>query len=147
LTGGRHFLEFSEVRPLHNLILFLPLLALGLFFVFRWQIALILYIPILLGSLAGFLKVLHAQRQPRMTAEEAMVGAVAVVIEVRKGEALVEYQGEIWRAASTVPLHPHDKVLIEAVNGLRLTVVPRPASLSSENESPQTCCFKGKHAP
>ncbi len=110
---------------MHHLILLLPILTLGLFFVFRWQIALILYLPILLGSVAVFLKVLHAQRQPRTTAEEAMVGAGAVVIEARKGEVLVEYQGEIWRAVSTVPLHPHEEVLIKAVNGLRLTVVPR----------------------
>jgi membrane protein implicated in regulation of membrane protease activity len=118
---------------LHHLILLLPILALGLFFVFRWQIALILYIPILLGSLAVFLKVLQAQRQPRTTAEEAMVGAGAVVIEVQKGQTLVEYQGEIWRAVSTVPLHQHEEVLIQAVNGLRLKVAPR-ASPSREKE-------------
>jgi membrane protein implicated in regulation of membrane protease activity len=120
---------------LHHLILLLPILALGLFFVFRWQIALILYIPILLGSLAVFLKVLHAQRQPRTTAEEAMIGAGAVVVEVRKGGALVEYQGEIWQAVSTVPLHPHEEVLIQAVNGLSLTVTPR-ASASRGRKSP-----------
>jgi membrane protein implicated in regulation of membrane protease activity len=120
---------------LHHLILLLPILALGLFFAFRWPIALILYLPILLGSLAAFLKVLHAQRQPRTTAEEAMVGASAVVIEVREGEALVEYQGEIWQAVSAVPLHPHEEVLIQAVNGLRLTVIPR-ANPSPEKESP-----------
>ena len=120
---------------MQHLILLLPILALGLFFVFRWQIALILYVPILVGSLAVFLKVLQAQRKPRTTGEEAMVGAGAVVIEVRKGEALVEYQGEIWQAVSTVPLQPHEEVLIQAVNGLRLTVIPR-ASPSREKESP-----------
>jgi membrane protein implicated in regulation of membrane protease activity len=120
---------------LHHLILLLPILALGLFFVLTWQIALILYVPILLGSIAVFLKVLQAQRQPRASAEEAMVGARAVVIEAEKGEALVDYQGEIWRAVSTVPLHPHEEVLIQKVNGLRLTVAPR-ASASHEKESP-----------
>jgi membrane protein implicated in regulation of membrane protease activity len=120
---------------LHHLILLLPILGLGLFFVFRWQIALILYIPVLLGSIAVFRKVLQAQRQPKASAEEAMVGAGAVVIEAQEGEALVDYQGEIWRAVSTVPLHPHEEVFIRAVNGLRLTVVPR-ASVSHEKESP-----------
>ena len=120
---------------MQHLILLLPILALGLFFVFRWQIALILYVPILVGSLAVFLKVLQAQRKPRTTGEEAMVGAGAVVIEARKGEVLVEYQGEIWRAVSPVPLQPHEEVLIQAVNGLRLTVIPR-ASPSREKESP-----------
>jgi membrane protein implicated in regulation of membrane protease activity len=120
---------------LHHLILLLPILALGLFFVFRWQIALILYTPILLGSIAVFVKVLQAQRRPRTTAEGAMVGARAVVVEAQNGKTLVEYHGEIWRAVSTVPLHPHEEVLVQAVNGLLLTVVPN-ATPSDEKESP-----------
>jgi membrane protein implicated in regulation of membrane protease activity len=135
LGSERRFLEFSEVLPLHHLILLLPILALALFLVFRWQIALILYLPILLGSIAVFLKVLQAQRQPRATAEEAMVGGRAVVIEVQPGEILVDYHGEIWRAASNTSLHPNEEVLIQAVNGLVLTVAPR-ASPSHEKESP-----------
>jgi membrane protein implicated in regulation of membrane protease activity len=125
LGKGRQALEFSEVFPLHHLILLLPILALGLFFVFRWQIALILYMPILLGSIVVFVRVLQAQRQPRASAEESMIGGRAVVIEAQPGEILVDYHGEIWRAVSSAPLQPHEEVFIESVNGLLLTVGPR----------------------
>lgn len=120
---------------MHHLILLLPILALGLFFIFKWQIALIIYIPILLSSIVVFFKILQAQRQPRTTGEDAMIGDRAVVIEVQTGETLVDYQGEIWRAVSTQPLHPHEEVLIEAVNGLLLTVVPC-ASPSGKKDPP-----------
>ena len=53
---------------MHNLLLFLPLLALGLFFVLPWQGALPLYGIILIISVIGYWKGLQAQRQPPIMA-------------------------------------------------------------------------------
>ena len=109
---------------MHTLILFLPLLALGLFLILPWQIALTLYIPILVGSIIAFRKVLAAQRRPRSNPPESMIGERALVIEAQEGQVLVDIHGEIWRAVSALPLQPRDEVVVKRVNGLLLTVAP-----------------------
>ncbi|MCL7453085.1 MAG: NfeD family protein [Anaerolineae bacterium] len=37
----------------------------------------------------------------------------------------MHYHGETWRAVSSVPLHPGQRVVIEAVEGLTLHVAAR----------------------
>ena len=109
---------------MHHLLLFLPILALLLFFVLPRQVALPLYGIILLGSIYGYWKALQALRQPAVMGRRAMVGETAVVIRVEKGEIEVAYRGEIWKAVSSQPLQPGRQVIIERVEGLILSVRP-----------------------
>ncbi len=109
---------------MHHLLLFLPILALLLFFVLPRQAALPLYGIILFGSLYGYWKALQALRQPRVMGRGAMIGQSAVVVRVVKDEIDVAYQGEIWKARSSQSLQPGQQVVIERVEGLVLKVNP-----------------------
>ena len=90
---------------MHNLLLFLPLLALGLFFVFPWKAALPLYALILIISIIGYWKAFQAQHQPPVMGRKVMAGDRAVVVRAERDELEVDYRGEIWKAVSAQPLH------------------------------------------
>jgi membrane protein implicated in regulation of membrane protease activity len=107
----------------HHLLLLMPLLALGLFFLFPWPVALPLYGFLAVGSLIGYRKGIQAQRWPPVMGRKEMVGRRAKVVRVEEGNTEVEYLGEIWKAVSSYPLHPGQEVIIEKVEGLTLTVV------------------------
>jgi len=111
---------------MHNLLLFLPLLALGLFFVLPWQGALPLYGLILIISMIGYWKGFQAQRQPPIMGRKVMVGEGAKVVKTEGDEVEVDYRGEIWKAVSAQPLHTGQQVVIEKVEGLTLRVSPLP---------------------
>jgi membrane protein implicated in regulation of membrane protease activity len=109
---------------MHHLLLFLPVLALWLFFLFPWGIALPFYALILIVSLIAYWKALQAQRQPPVMGRRVMIGDRAVVVRKEKEELEVEYKGEIWKASSRQDLQPGQEVTIEKVDGLILEVAP-----------------------
>ncbi len=111
---------------MHHLILFLPILALALFFWLPWQIALAIYLPVLVGSILGYWKALQALRQPPVTGRRKMIGERAKVVKAEGGEVEVEFRGEIWKAVSSTPLAPGQDVIIERVDGLTLKVGALP---------------------
>lgn len=109
---------------MHHLLLVLPLLGFALFIFLRWQVALPLYMVMLVVSLAIYWKIIQAQRRRPVIGKRAMIGDRAVVVRVDGDAAEVEYEGEIWRASSPQPLQPGQQVVIEAVEGLALQVSP-----------------------
>jgi membrane-bound serine protease (ClpP class) len=109
---------------MHHLLLILPLLGLILFAFLLWQVALPLYMVMLVVSLAIYWKIIQAQRRRPVIGKRAMIGDRAVVVRVGGDAVEVEYEGEIWRAISPEPLHQGQQVIIESVEGLILRVVP-----------------------
>jgi membrane-bound serine protease (ClpP class) len=100
----------------------LPVLALLLFVFLPWQVALALYVPIALGSLAIARKAMQAQSAPPASGREAMIGDTARVVGTGDGAAEVHYHGEAWRAVSSDPLQVGQEVVIREVQGLTLHV-------------------------
>ena len=109
---------------MHHLLLILPLLGLILFVFLLWQVALPLYMVMLVVSLAIYWKIIQAQRRRPVIGKRAMIGDRAVVVRVGGDAVEVEYEGEIWRAVSPEPLHQGQQVVIESVEGLILRVAP-----------------------
>ena len=109
---------------MHHLLLILPLLGLILFVFLLWQVALPLYMVMLVVSLAIYWKIIQAQRRRPVIGKRAMIGDRAVVVRIGGDAVEVEYEGEIWRAVSPEPLHQGQQVVIESVEGLILRVVP-----------------------
>ncbi len=109
---------------MHHLLLLLPLVGLVLFIYLVWQVALPLYVIVLIATLALYWKIIKAQRRTPVVGKRAMIGDPAVVVSVKEGQMEVDYQGEIWRAVSSQPLHVDQKVIIEGVEGLILRVAP-----------------------
>jgi membrane-bound serine protease (ClpP class) len=111
---------------MHHLLLLFVLVGWILFLFLWWQIALPLYVIGIIISLAIYWKIVLSQRRRPITGKRAMIGDQAVVVSLKEGAAEVEYQGEIWRAVSSLPLQAGQKVMIEGVEGLTLTVKPVP---------------------
>jgi membrane-bound serine protease (ClpP class) len=109
---------------MHHLLLILPLLGLILFVFLLWQVALPLYMVMLIVSLAIYWKIIQAQRRRPVMGKRAMIGDRAVVVRIGGDAVEVEYEGEIWRAVSPEPLHQGQQVVIESVEGLILRVAP-----------------------
>ena len=109
---------------MHHLLLILPLLGLVLFVFLLWQVALPLYMVMLVISLGIYWKIIQAQRRRPVIGKRAMIGGRAVVVRVEEDAIEVEYEGEIWRAISPEPLHQGQQVIIESVEGLILRMAP-----------------------
>jgi membrane protein implicated in regulation of membrane protease activity len=117
---------------MHHLILLLPLLALGLFLIFPWWLALPLYLIVLAVSLFGYWKILQTQRLAPASGARAIIGGEAVVVATEGDTAEVHYRGEVWSAVSSQPLHPGQHVIIQDVEGLTLRVAPLPSPKGDE---------------
>lgn len=65
------------------------------------------------------------RRAKAVTGQEAMLGATAVVMDDFSAGGLVRLHGEIWQAASRVPLTKGTKVRVVSIDDLILTVEPQ----------------------
>ncbi|MGQ0428940.1 MAG: NfeD family protein [Gammaproteobacteria bacterium] len=67
---------------------------------------------------------LRSRRRPVVTGAEQLIGAVAEVVEDFQGQGKVQIYGELWNATSAGALARGQRVRIERVDGLTLTVTP-----------------------
>ena len=109
---------------MHHLLLIVVLVGWILFLFLSWQVALPLYVIAVIISLAIYWKIIEAQRKAPAIGKRAMIGDQALVVRVEGDDVEVEYEGEIWRAVSPVPLQQGQQVIIEGIEGLLLRVVP-----------------------
>ena len=121
---------------MHHLLLLLPLLALILFFVLPWPIALLLYLPILGASLWAYSKAWQALQRPPETGEEGMIGHQATVLDVQPNSIEVRIDGERWLARTDQLVQPGQKVIVEDVEGLTLLVRPLPTPNGHNTSQP-----------
>ena len=113
---------------MHHLILLLPLIGIIVFWLFPLNIAIPVYIVILIISGLMYWAIIRAIRKIPVTGKNGLIGARAIV-KSRSGpedEAryLVEVtaEGELWQAASPDKLKPGDTVYFREVKGLVLLV-------------------------
>ena len=110
-----------------HLILFLPVFALPLFWIFPPDTALPLYLFILGISLFLYFKVFQAMRQKVCTGQEGMLGRNGVVIEDIDPEGKIRCANEIWYAATEGrSLLKGEKVRITHIKRLMLLVEEMP---------------------
>ncbi len=69
---------------------------------------------------------LAAQGRKVTTGKESLLGDTGRVLSWADGHGHVHVQGERWQAVSQSPLAPGDTVSVTAVDGLVLTVTPKP---------------------
>lgn len=75
-------------------------------------------------SFTVFAMAAKAWRRPVVSGREAMIGAVARVIDWQGSEGRVRVRSEMWRARADTGFAPGDTVKITAMDGLVLRVVP-----------------------
>ncbi len=106
------------------LLVLLPILAVGTFFIMPWPYALVVCVVLVVGSVLLHRKAMEPQHNTPVIGKRAMIGSRAVVVSVQGTEAEVDYQGEMWRATSAKPLRQGQQVVIEDIVGLVLKVAP-----------------------
>lgn len=108
-----------------HLLLLLPVVGLGLFFVLPWPAALGVNAVLAAVALGIAIPAMRALRQPVVTGREALVGQVVVVVSDIEWEGLVRHGGELWTAtANGIRIPKGTRVRIRGVEGVKLTVVP-----------------------
>ncbi len=94
------------------------------FFQISWGVI----IPVVgLAAIFSFFLVgmgVRAMRRPAATGREEMIGSVGIVTTALTPQGQVAVHGELWQAASDVPLQPGDAVEVIRMDGLRLFVKP-----------------------
>lgn len=110
-----------------HLILFLPVLAFPLFWIFPFGTALPLYLFILGISLFLYFKVFQAMCRKVCTGQEAMIGRNGLVIEDIDPEGRIRCANEIWNATTQGrSLLKGEKVRITHIKRLTLLVEEMP---------------------
>lgn len=67
---------------------------------------------------------MRLRKQPVVTGQEQMVGAIAEVSDDFEGQGAVSVMGERWQAVSNSPMKKGQKVRVVSMDGLLLTVRP-----------------------
>lgn len=109
-----------------HLILFLPVLALPIFWLMPLNLALPAYMIITsFTALLYWLIVRSMGRQPE-TGSESLIGTLAEVVSqfgpANHAQYLVRSHGELWTAVSPDAITAGETVNVTAVNGIRLVV-------------------------
>ena len=107
-----------------HLLLLVPVVGLGLFWVLPWPLASVIYAggvaPSLLIAWVGW----RALQAPPMMGVEAMVGEMGEAITDLVPLGQVRYRNDLWTARSAEPVRKGERVRITAVEGVRLRVTP-----------------------
>ncbi|MBU2536204.1 MAG: NfeD family protein [Chloroflexi bacterium] len=118
-----------------HLILFMPVLALPIFWLMPLSSAIPTYM--IIGMITALLYWLIAKamgRQPE-TGSESLIGATAEVVSQfgpsNHAQYLVRSHGELWTASSPDAITTGETVSVTAVNGIRLVVRRNGTSAAS----------------
>ena len=104
------------------LIMGLPLLGLGLFYVYPWQVALFPYLLLVAVSAIFDWLMMRSMRLPVRSGREEMIGSKTVVLSWSDDLGQVMWNGEIWCARGRGPFRRGDKVVIDSLSGMMLHV-------------------------
>lgn len=107
-----------------HLILFMPVLALPIFWLVPLNLSIPVYALIVLISALLFRIIVKSMSRKPETGREGLVGKIAEVVSRNDRSAgyLVRTQGELWNATSPDMLQTGDMVSILAINHLKLLV-------------------------
>jgi len=105
-----------------HVVLMMPVLGLGVFWIWPLSVALPIYLVIFLLSGLVYSALLRASNHPVKTGREGLMQESAEVIEPVNPKGRIRVHGELWQAISSEDLRTGDRVKVVGVNGLTLRV-------------------------
>ena len=105
-----------------HVVLAMPVLGLSLFWILPFDLALPIYMVILIASIIVYYAIMKSMRTPVTTGSEGLIGEIGNFIGLTSGEKLVRIHGEIWNASSPENIKPGEEIRVVNVNGLHLLV-------------------------
>ncbi|HKK07050.1 MAG TPA: NfeD family protein [Gammaproteobacteria bacterium] len=110
-----------------HLILLLPIIALPVFWLWSWPIAVSVYAAVLLFSGWTYMYAMFAMRRPVVTGVEYTLHSRGVVVDDAPEGLRVRVNSEYWPAECDRPLHTGDAIRVVGREGLTLIVEPLSA--------------------
>lgn len=108
-----------------HFLLFLPVIALPVFWLWALPIALPVYALALGVALWIYALAVKTTRRQAMTGAEGMIGERGRVVRIEGRTATVEIHGELWSVdAEGEPLAVGEVARVVGITGLRLKVAP-----------------------
>ena len=106
-----------------HLILFMPLLALPVFWLLPLSVAAPIYFVVIAVSALIYWLIFKSMRKPIRTGREAMIHSIGVVEDASGDTLEVRIQGEHWTArCADEHLRPGDEIEVVSIEGLTLGV-------------------------
>lgn len=109
-----------------HLLLFMPILSIPIFWIAPLNVAIPIYLVIVLISIALYWLVIQSQRKIPITGIESLLGEEAeVVSKISPGHLaryLVKSQGELWSTYCSDALNHGEKVRIAELKGISFLV-------------------------
>lgn len=126
-----------------HLLLFMPVIALPIFWLAPLNVAIPIYAVIVLISGLLYWLIVKSMRKTPLVGAESLLGSEAeVVSRLSPGQVaqyLVRSQGELWSARSADVLEPGETVRIAALRGISLVVERRDnGSHPDQPSNPET---------
>ena len=120
-----------------HLLLLLPLVALPVFWLLPWTVAVPTYAAVV--AFSGWLYWLawRAMRRPVVTGQEQLIGSTGEVLKAGSQPLQVRVGGETWDAVCTDRVHKGDQIQVLAIDGLTLHVRLSGAAEPSQRTTPQ----------
>jgi membrane-bound ClpP family serine protease len=122
-----------------HILWMMPILALPLFWLFDFWVALPLYLGLLALSGVVMLLTVHSIKQQPSSGIEGMHGDLAEVVEAIRSRGRVRYHNELWYAESRQPLEVGETVRIVGNKRLCLLVEKLSAEPTAETEARHHC--------
>lgn len=105
-----------------HLLLFMPVFALPVFWIWPLSTALPVYLVIFVISVWIYIYVIKAMRRPVETGMEKLLQSIGEVLDVRTDGLTIRVQSEEWQARTRDSLNKGDRVQVIGKDGLVLKV-------------------------
>jgi membrane protein implicated in regulation of membrane protease activity len=124
------------------ILMFLPLIALPVFWFLPLGQAILVYLVAILLSASMFWIMRRTKRHPVTTGMESLSGKDTIVVaksgDSNRATYTVRVEGELWNARSRDVLQPGEKVIIIGTEGNRLVVKHKNRDDAEKLEQAQT---------
>ncbi len=105
-----------------HIILFMPIMGLGVFWIWPVEIAGPVYGMILVLSVILYIILVQTMKSPVKSGIKGMLNDRGVVVRSGKTDCLVQVHGELWKAVSQERLSDGERVTVTGHRGLTLKV-------------------------
>lgn len=105
-----------------HLVLLMPLIGLGVFWLWPFSVAMPVYLVILFISGLVYFAMLRAMHRPVTTGKEGLIGKSAEVIDIAGFRGHVRVHGEIWEAIFEDSFQKGDTGIIKEVRDMILVI-------------------------
>lgn len=118
-----------------HLVLLLPVIALPVFWLWSWPVALAVYAVVLVVSAWMYIYALVAMHRPIVVGNERTLHSRGVVVDDASDGLRVRVNSEYWLAECARPLAVGDEVRVVGRDGLTLIVAPATKPVHQEESS------------